>query len=163
MFEKWLADTDSKQNSTEDTASGQRHVAGYFERNLAVWRQLWRVTEASEILLILLDVRCPLLHFPQSLRDYTATLKPRKQFVLVLTKVDLVPMEIAQSWQKYLEMRYNYPVTMVESYKERAKSARTQGTGLRYALAQSPANMVCIQVSAHDTLLVLLQTREKLL
>ncbi len=39
-----------------------------FERNLQVWRQLWRVTEQSQILLLLLDVRCPALHFPPSLR-----------------------------------------------------------------------------------------------
>lgn len=98
-----------------------------FERNLDVWRQLWRVTEASEILLVLLDVRCPLLHFPPSLQDYISTLKPRKKCILVLTKVDLVPSALADSWKEYLEKRFKYGVILVESYKERDKGANTQG------------------------------------
>src|SRR6185369_11980830 len=30
----------------------------------------WRVTEISQILLVLLDSRCPLLHFPPPLQQY---------------------------------------------------------------------------------------------
>ena len=98
-----------------------------FERNLDVWRQLWRVSEASEILLILLDVRCPLVHFPPSLQDYVATLKPRKKCILVLTKVDLVPVVIADVWKSYLKKTFDNEVITVESYIEHAKGERTQG------------------------------------
>lgn len=76
---------------------------------------------------MLLDVRCPLLHLPTSLQDYVATLKPRKKCILVLTKVDLVPEEVAKAWKAYLQERYKFEVIMVESYKEHTKGENTQG------------------------------------
>jgi ribosome biogenesis GTPase A len=35
-----------------------------FERNLDVWRQLWRTLEASRVVVLVVDARMPLLHFP---------------------------------------------------------------------------------------------------
>lgn len=78
----------------------------FFERNLLVWRQLWRTTEMSSILLILIDVRCPPLHLPPSMIEYVLNLQPKKEVILVLTKCDLVssssdplilPMELSLS------------------------------------------------------------------
>lgn len=46
----------------------------FFERNLSVWRQLWRVTEQSQIILVMVDVRCPPVHLPSSLRLYLRSL-----------------------------------------------------------------------------------------
>lgn len=125
MFEKWLSSTESQLHEQESKTEFQ--VMGYFERNLDVWRQLWRVSEVSEILLVLLDVRCPLLHLPTSLQDYVSTLKPRKKCILILTKVDLVPKALADAWKAYFEKRYNYDVVMVESYKEHTRGENTQG------------------------------------
>lgn len=125
MFENWLSNTESRLHEQEAKAEFQ--VMGYFERNLDVWRQLWRVSEVSEILLVLLDVRCPLLHLPISLQDYVSTLKPRKKCILILTKVDLVPKALANAWKAYLEERYKYEVVMVESYKEHERGENTQG------------------------------------
>ncbi|KAK9897365.1 P-loop containing nucleoside triphosphate hydrolase protein [Cystobasidium minutum MCA 4210] len=130
MFENWLSSTETKLQKEE--AKSEYRVMGYFERNLDVWRQLWRVSEVSEILLVLLDVRCPLLHLPTSLQDYVATLKPRKKCILVLTKVDLVPEEVAKAWKAYLQERYKFEVIMVESYKEHTKGENTQGTRTRF-------------------------------
>merc|ERR1719222_485541 len=42
----------------------------YFELNLETWRQLWRVLEMSDILLVVVDARFPSLLFPPSLYDY---------------------------------------------------------------------------------------------
>lgn len=126
MFEKWLSDIESRLQGEE--AKKEFQVMGYFERNLDVWRQLWRVSEVSEILLVLLDVRCPLLHLPTSLQDYVSTLKPRKKCILILTKVDLVPKALANAWKAYLERRYKYDVVMVESYKEHERGENTQGS-----------------------------------
>ena len=39
----------------------------YFEHNLEVWRQLWRVVERSDIVLTVADARHPLLNFPRAL------------------------------------------------------------------------------------------------
>lgn len=58
----------------------------YFEHNLEVWRQLWRVCEMSDILLLLADVRHPLFHFPPSLYHHVVN-ELKKPMVLVLNKV----------------------------------------------------------------------------
>eukprot|EP01094_Clydonella_sp_ATCC50884_P026520 TRINITY_DN729_c0_g1_i2.p1 TRINITY_DN729_c0_g1~~TRINITY_DN729_c0_g1_i2.p1 ORF type:complete len:261 (-),score=68.05 TRINITY_DN729_c0_g1_i2:774-1556(-) len=63
-----------------------RSRLNHFEHNLEVWRQLWRVCEMSEILVVVVDVRHPLIHFPRSLYEYvTRTLK--KPMVVVFNKV----------------------------------------------------------------------------
>lgn len=61
LFTQWLNETDailSKYAQSLPTTP----APSFFERNLNVWRQLWRVTETSSILLILVDVRFPLIH-----------------------------------------------------------------------------------------------------
>lgn len=64
MFAKWLKNTDSLLNAySSQAASGPNPLArtspSFFERNLHVWRQLWRVTETSSIILILIDWSAP--------------------------------------------------------------------------------------------------------
>lgn len=34
-------------------------VMSYFELNLETWRQLWRVLEISDIVLVIVDIRYP--------------------------------------------------------------------------------------------------------
>ncbi len=64
---------------------------------LEVWRQLWRVCERSDILLVVVDGRNPLIGFPPSLYHYiTSTLG--KPLVLVLNKIDLLPANVVQDW-----------------------------------------------------------------
>ncbi|EMD41935.1 hypothetical protein CERSUDRAFT_129177 [Gelatoporia subvermispora B] len=142
LYKKWLAQTDADVNAqfpelTTDASSTQDegdkeptvmpHAPTSFERNLEVWRQLWRVTEISQILLILLDSRCPPLHFPPSLSAYLAStprLVNRTRTILVLTKVDICGPERAEAWTKYLLAKYpGLKVVQVESYIEKAASS----------------------------------------
>ena len=58
----------------------------YFEHNLQVWRQLWRVVEMCDILLFVVDARHPILHFPPTLYDYVVK-EQGKKLVLVFNKV----------------------------------------------------------------------------
>jgi hypothetical protein len=84
----------------------------------------WRVTEISQIILVLLDSRCPLLHFPPSLADYLAN----RRFILVLTKVDITSPAHVSEWTKYF--KDNYPdlrVVQVESYIEKETTTVHQG------------------------------------
>lgn len=77
----------------------------YFELNLETWRQLWRVLEISDIILVIVDIRYPTLMFPPALFAYvTETL--RKSVILVLNKVDLAPPAVVLAWSKYFEQRY---------------------------------------------------------
>ncbi|KAF7339335.1 Guanine nucleotide-binding protein-like 1 [Mycena sanguinolenta] len=96
----------------------------YFERNLEVWRQLWRVTEISQIILVLLDSRAPLLHYPPSLATYLSD----RRVILVLTKVDISGPARADAWTRYFSVRYpGLKVVQVESYIEKETTILHQG------------------------------------
>ncbi|KAF7307090.1 G domain-containing protein [Mycena indigotica] len=128
LFRKWLAETDQVveqwQAQPQSDKSAMPRSTTVFERNLEVWRQLWRVTEISQILLVLMDSRAPLLHFPPSLQNY---LKDR-HVILVLTKVDISGPERAEAWTQYLRSRHpNFSVVQVESYVEKESTYVSQG------------------------------------
>lgn len=73
----------------EKSHAEQGKTLSYCELNLETWRQLWRVLEISDIILVIVDARYPSLLFPPSLFAYvTQTLK--KHMILVLNKIDLV-------------------------------------------------------------------------
>lgn len=98
-----------------------------FERNVQVYRQLWRVSERSDILLVLVDARCPLLHLPPSLESHLRRFSRRK-VVIVLTKKDVVGEKIANAWAEYLEQKYEWRVVATESY---ARLEKMEGQGRR--------------------------------
>ncbi|KAF5385091.1 hypothetical protein D9615_001277 [Tricholomella constricta] len=139
---------DRKNLLPEQQSAGPKEVLAmprsptYFERNLEVWRQLyvlihpypspqfiknalrWRVTEISQILLVLLDSRCPLLHFPPSLSAHLSDQK----VILVLTKVDISGPVRAAAWVEYFHKRYPHlRVVQVESYTVKAEGVGHQG------------------------------------
>ena len=78
---------------------------GFHERNLEVWRQLWRTIEMSDILLVLGDARNPLFHFPSTLYDYVVKEK-KKKLILILNKADLVSAETLDIWKSYLSTQF---------------------------------------------------------
>jgi ribosome biogenesis GTPase A len=53
---------------------------------LQTWRQLWRVLEISDVLLLIVDVRYAPLHFPPPLYDFIVNTLG-KPLVLVFNKV----------------------------------------------------------------------------
>ncbi|KAJ3892855.1 P-loop containing nucleoside triphosphate hydrolase protein [Lentinula edodes] len=139
LFKKWLQETDSalerwrlgnkRSDDHLDDAKNDREPAivrssSSFERNLEVWRQLWRVTEISQIILVLVDSRCPLLHFPPSLARYLSNHK----VILVLTKVDITGPVRANAWIDYL--RNSFPdlrVVQVQAYGTKEEGFYHQG------------------------------------
>ncbi|CAI2184324.1 13708_t:CDS:10 [Funneliformis geosporum] len=95
-FQQWLDDVYDKYPKGE---------LSFFEHNLDVWRQLWRVLEISEIILIVVDIRHPLLHFPPSLYNYVVKDMKRKM-LLVFNKVDLVAENTVHAWTRYFEEQF---------------------------------------------------------
>ena len=71
----------------------------HFEGNLEYWRQLWRVTERSQVVLMLVDARCPLLHFPAAL--YAKVEREGKAAILLMNKADLVPLAALEAWREW--------------------------------------------------------------
>ncbi|XP_068179426.1 guanine nucleotide-binding protein-like 1 [Antennarius striatus] len=77
----------------------------HFEHNLETWRQLWRVLEMSDIILLIVDIRHPVLQFPPSLYHYI-TGELQKQVVLVLNKIDLCPPPLVIAWKHYMTSQF---------------------------------------------------------
>ena len=75
------------------------------EFNLDVWRQLWRTLEQSDVILLVVDIRNPLLHIPPSLIEDIVK-NHKKKIIVVLTKIDLVSHSFTQKWIKYLRVRF---------------------------------------------------------
>ncbi|PAV81923.1 hypothetical protein WR25_10008 [Diploscapter pachys] len=74
-----------------------------FERNLDMWRELWRVVEKSDIVIQIVDARNPLLFYSMDLDDYVKEVDPAKQTVLLLNKSDLLEEEHLKMWMDYFK------------------------------------------------------------
>lgn len=104
MFEQYLDGIYSKYNHLE---------LNYFEHNLEVWRQLWRVCEVSDVIAILADIRHPMFHFPPALYHYVIE-ELKKPLILILTKADLVPRENIRIWKEFFAT--NFPQLKVVAF-----------------------------------------------
>ncbi|KAF8300929.1 putative GTP-binding protein [Trypanosoma cruzi] len=76
-----------------------------YERNLDVWRQLWRTVEQSDVVLIVCDVRYPILHLPLSLLHYIVR-QCKKSPLVLLNKADLVPRHVLDKWMEFLPLYF---------------------------------------------------------
>lgn len=73
-----------------------------FERNLAFWRQLWRVVERSDIVVQIADARNPLLFRCEDLEVYVKEVGgAAKLNFLLLNKADLLTEAQRNSWADY--------------------------------------------------------------
>ena len=63
----------------------------------------------SQILLILIDIRLPPIHYTNSLKLYLKHLTERqsKRIIYIFTKIDLVPVETIQCWELWLKSQLN--------------------------------------------------------
>ncbi|XP_058504864.1 guanine nucleotide-binding protein-like 1 isoform X1 [Solea solea] len=77
----------------------------HFEHNLETWRQLWRVLEMSDVILLIVDIRHPVLQFPPDLYHYISG-ELQKQVVLVLNKADLCPPPLVIAWKHYMTSQF---------------------------------------------------------
>ncbi|AET38000.1 ribosome biogenesis GTPase LSG1 Ecym_2254 [Eremothecium cymbalariae DBVPG len=76
-----------------------------FERNIEVWRQLWRVIERSDLVVQIVDARDPLLFRSIDLERYVKELDDRKQNMLLVNKADLLTRNQRIIWSKYFISR----------------------------------------------------------
>ncbi|KAL5342942.1 hypothetical protein BJX70DRAFT_355245 [Aspergillus crustosus] len=74
-----------------------------FERNLEVWRQLWRVVERSDIVVQIVDARNPLLFRSEDLELYVKELSPKKRNLLLVNKADMLTEKQREMWADYFE------------------------------------------------------------
>jgi large subunit GTPase 1 len=72
-----------------------------FERNLEVWRQLWRVIERSDLVVQIVDARNPLLFRCEDLERYIKEVDKRKRNLLLVNKADMMTLEQRTAWAEY--------------------------------------------------------------
>ena len=79
-----------------------------YEKNLEIWRQLWRVVERSDAVVQVVDVRDPMFFCCQDLNKYIAEVSERqgraepKKTMLLLNKSDLLTEKQRIAWARYL-------------------------------------------------------------
>lgn len=106
----------------------------YCELNLETWRQLWRVLELSDVVLVIADARFPTLMFPPSVFEYV-TKELNKKVIILLNKIDLVETPSVLAWKKYFEEKYkNINVVLFTScpaYNLRGGNVNKSGLKIR--------------------------------
>lgn len=84
-----------------------------FERNIEVWRQLWRVLERSHLVVQIVDARNPLTFRCEDLERYVREIQGpegesgsgpgRRKPLLLINKADLLTREQRRLWADYFE------------------------------------------------------------
>ncbi|KAI1214761.1 P-loop containing nucleoside triphosphate hydrolase protein [Annulohypoxylon truncatum] len=74
-----------------------------FERNLEVWRQLWRVIERSDLVVQIVDARNPLMFRSEDLESYVKDVDPAKKNLLLVNKADMMTTNQRKAWAQYFK------------------------------------------------------------
>lgn len=75
-----------------------------FEKNLDIWRQLWRVVERSDLLVMVVDARDPLFYRCADLEAYAQETDKYKRTLLLVNKADLLPVSVREKWAKFFHL-----------------------------------------------------------
>ena len=71
-----------------------------YEKNLHVWRQLWRVLERSSVVLQIVDARNPLFYLSDDLRKYAKD-ELGKPMLVIVNKSDYLTKRQRKVWSEY--------------------------------------------------------------
>lgn len=91
-----------------------------------------KLIEACDIIVEVLDVRDPLACRCKNIERKILSM-PDKKIILVLNKIDLVPMENAQAWQNYL--RREYPVVLFKANLQNQNSHLSSSVVFKKSIA----------------------------
>lgn len=72
-----------------------------YERNIQVWRQLWRVVERSDLVVQIVDARNPLLFMCTDVATYVLENDDRKKNLLLVNKADMLSETQRLAWANY--------------------------------------------------------------
>lgn len=100
-----------------------------FERNLEVWRQLWRVIERSDLVVQIVDARNPLQFRSEDLENYVKEIDSRKRNLLLVNKADMLTLEQRETWAKYFEdNNINFRFFSAHLAKEKIEAEMLEGS-----------------------------------
>jgi large subunit GTPase 1 len=135
----------------ESGASGL--VLTPFERNLQVWRQLWRVLERSDVVVQVVDARDPLQYASVDLAAAAAEYDPTKRTLLLLNKSDLLPLRVRKAWARYFDQMQGVSYAFWSAYASGEAHTRARSDmNLLYpggGVAAAPARVVSARQRFH--------------
>lgn len=73
-----------------------------FEKNIEVWKQLWRVVEMSDLLIQIVDGRDPLFFYCSDVAQYVQEVNLNKGNFIIINKADFLSESIRLHWSNYL-------------------------------------------------------------
>jgi len=65
-----------------------------FEKNIEVWKQLWRVVDMSDLLVQIVDGRDPLFYYCPDVASYVKEVNPNKGNFIIINKSDFLSSDI---------------------------------------------------------------------
>ncbi|KAF9431719.1 hypothetical protein BGZ76_011791 [Entomortierella beljakovae] len=111
-----------------------------FERNLEVWRQLWRVIERSHLVVQIVDARNPLFFRSTDLEIYVKEVDPRKRNLLLINKADYLTIKQRKRWADYFDsegIRYTFfSAALAKERQEKEQAERERLEALAQELAE---------------------------
>jgi large subunit GTPase 1 len=118
-----------------------------FEKNLEVWRQLWRVIERSQLVVQIVDARNPLLFRSADLEKYVKEVDANKNNLLLINKADFLTQEQRRIWADYFDekgIKYTFfSATLAAQSKQEEEEAKER--------AELEASMKIQQVTEDDS------------
>ena len=91
-----------------------------FEKNIEVWRQLWRVMEGSSCIILIVDARNPLFYISTDLLKY-ATEELDKPLLIIVNKSDYLSERQRRLWQDELCERRGLECVFFSAHIEQKK------------------------------------------
>uniref|UniRef100_A0ACD5W8W7 Uncharacterized protein n=2 Tax=Avena sativa TaxID=4498 RepID=A0ACD5W8W7_AVESA len=129
-----------------------------FEKNIDIWRQLWRVAERSDLLVMVVDARDPLFYRCPDLEVYAKEIDEHKRTMLLVNKADLLPLNIRKRWADYFKEHDVFHVF----WSAKAATAKLEGKiASGYSEEDSASLDMDTRIYGRDELLMRLQTEAK--
>ncbi|XP_057856480.1 GTPase LSG1-1 [Cryptomeria japonica] len=120
-----------------------------FEKNIDIWRQLWRVLERSDLVVTVVDGRNPLFYRCPDLEEYVKEINSQKKTMLLVNKADLLPVYMRVKWAKYFHSQgilYVFWSAKAASYALEGKEGLNSATSV-----ESTEELQKLVVSVEDT------------
>ncbi|KAJ2084453.1 hypothetical protein H4R24_000083 [Coemansia sp. RSA 988] len=117
-----------------------------FERNLEVWRQLWRVLERSHMVVQIVDARNPLLFRCPDLDNYVREIDERKRCLLLINKADMLTDAQREAWAAYFDREqigylfFSAKESNEELRREREDAENNSGPSTEESIERTPVD-----------------------
>lgn len=115
-----------------------------FEKNLEVWRQLWRVIERSQLIVQIVDARNPMLFRSADLEKYVKEVDGNKANLLLINKADFLTAKQRKLWADYFDsqkIKYTFFSAALANEKMQEEAEEKQRQELEATLKSQKANV----------------------